>query len=186
MAGFLGINITRDKENKSLTMTQIGLIKIILTAIDIENCNLKYTLADKEPLYKNEGEDPYCEDWEYRSIVGMMLYLADSTRPDIAYTVHQCAIFSHSPKRSYEIGVKHIDRYLKGTQTKGIIMTPDTENMGTDMYADADFSGLYSTEDKMDPVSVKIRSSVLLTFGNVLILWSSKIQSETFLSTMET
>ena len=75
-------------------------------------------------------------------------------------------------------GVKHIARYLKGTQTKGVIMTPDSENMRIDMYADADFSGLYTTEDKMDPVSVKSRSGVLLTFGNVLILWSSKLQSK--------
>ena len=50
--------------------------------------------------------------------------------------------------------------------------------------ADADFAGLYTTEDTMDPVSVKSRSGVLLTFRNVPILWSSKLQSEIALSTL--
>ena len=38
----------------------------------------------------------------------MMLYLVGSTRPDIAYAVHQCAKLSRSPKRSHDIGVKYI------------------------------------------------------------------------------
>jgi len=185
MAGFLGIHIIRDEHNNSLTMTQTGLIERILAAIDMEDCNHKYTPADKDPLCTDVSGAPCCEDWEYRSIVGMMLYLAVSTRPDISYAVHQYARFSHSPKQSHEIGVNHIARYLKGTQTKGTIMTPDSENMRIDIYADADFAGLYTTEDKMDPVSVKSRSGVLLTFGNVLILWSSKLQSKIDLSTLE-
>ena len=79
----------------------------------------------------------------------------------------------------------NIARYLKGTQTKGIIMTPDQENLRIDMYADADFAVLYTTEDKMDNVSVKSRSGVLLTFGNFPILWSSKLQSEITLYMLE-
>ena len=98
MAGFLGINISRDEKNNSLTMTQTGLIERILAAMDMTDCNHKYTPADKDPLCKDVTGAPCCEDWDYRSIVGMMLYLAGSTRPDISYAVHQCARFSHSPK----------------------------------------------------------------------------------------
>ena len=70
----------------------------------------------------------------------MILYLGGSTRPDMAYAVHQCARLSHAPKHSHEIGVKHIARYLKGTKMKGIIMTPDTNNLCIDIYADTDFA----------------------------------------------
>ena len=53
------------------------------------------------------------------------------------------------------------------------------------MYAYTDFAGLYITGDNMDPVSVQSRTGILLTFGNVLILWNSKLQSEIALSTLE-
>ena len=91
MTGFLGINISRGDENNSLIMTQTGLIERILTAIDMEDYNLKYTPAEKDPLCKGIDGDSCCENWEYRSIVGMVLYLVGSTWPDIAYVVHQCA-----------------------------------------------------------------------------------------------
>ena len=95
-----------------------------------------------------------------------MLYLAGSTRTDITYDIHECRRFSHSPKRSHEIGVKNNTRYLKVTKTKGIIMTPNKDNARIDIYAAAEFTGLYTTEDKINPVSVKCRIGVLLTFGN--------------------
>lgn len=69
----------------------------------------------------------------------MILYFLGSTRPDIAYAVHQWARFSHNLKHSHEVGFKHITRYLKGTWDKGIIMKPISENLCIDMYADADF-----------------------------------------------
>ena len=115
----------------------------------------------------------------------MMLYLAGSTRPDIAYTVHQCARFSHAPKHSHEVGLKHIARYLQGTRDRGLEMTPDKSNLKLNLYADADFAGLFNSEDCMDPISVKSRTGILLNFGKVPIFWSSKLQSEIALSTLE-
>ena len=72
------------------------------------DCNPKYTPAGKVPLVKYDDINPCKEVWKYRSIVGMILYLAGSTRLDIAYEVHQCARFSHNRKRSHEIGLKHL------------------------------------------------------------------------------
>ena len=63
----------------------------------MKECNVKFTSADKVTLDKDLDGDQCYEEWEYRSIVGMLLYLAGSTRPDIAYAVHQCATFSHQP-----------------------------------------------------------------------------------------
>ena len=44
----------------------------------------------------------------YRSIVGMILYLAGSTRSYTAYNVDECARIYHYPIFSHEIGLKHI------------------------------------------------------------------------------
>ena len=52
MAGFLGIQIERNPVNNTMSMTQTGLIDRILAAMDMEDCNLKYTPAKKDPLCK--------------------------------------------------------------------------------------------------------------------------------------
>ena len=41
MAGFLGINISRNTNNNSLSMTQTGLIGRILAAMDTDDFNFK-------------------------------------------------------------------------------------------------------------------------------------------------
>ena len=114
-----------------------------------------------------------------------MLYLAGSTRPDITYAVHQCARFSHHYKRSHEVGIKHIARYLKGTREKGLILSPDSSRLQLDLFADADFARLFVAEDKSDPISVKSRTGLIMNFGGVPIFWSSKLQMEIALSTLE-
>ena len=117
MAGFLGISIDRGTAGK-VTLTQTGLIDRILSVIDMDTCSHKYTPAEKLPLGKDETGDPCREDWKYRSVVGILFYLAGISRPNIAYVVHQCARFSHNHKHAHEIGVKHGIRYLKGTRNK--------------------------------------------------------------------
>ncbi len=114
----------------------------------------------------------------------MLNYLSTSTRPDIAFAVHQCARFSSHPKRCHEIAVRRIVRYLKGTQNKGYILRP-TASRTLDCYVDADFAGLWSPDLAEDPISVKSRTGYVITFANCPVLWSSKLQTEIALSTTE-
>ncbi len=78
------------------------------------------------------------ESWEYASIIGMLMYLANNTRPDIVYAVHACACYTHNPKQSHASAIKHILRYLKGTSEKGILLKPNQEEK-LDCYVDSDF-----------------------------------------------
>jgi hypothetical protein len=97
---------------------------------------------------------PLIEDWEYASIVGMLMYLATNTRPDIAYAVHQAARYTHDPRASHAVAIKRILRCIKGTKDKGVYFKPDgTEKI--DCYVDSDFAGLFSVEDKHQPISAK-------------------------------
>ena len=185
MARFLGLNITLDKIKGTVTLYQIDLIDKILNITDMEDCNIKFTPVDKEPLDKDLDSDPYCEAWEYRSIVEMPIYLAGITHPDISYSVHQCTRLLNQPKASHKIGVKHIIRYLKGTRDKGLVIKTNSENLKLDLFADAEFAGFFALEEKLDPIRVKSRIWVLLNFGGVPFHWSSKLQSEIELSNLE-
>jgi hypothetical protein len=184
--GFLGIDINPSKHVEgALELLQTGLIDRILAALNLDHANVS---EREEPavaisLGKDENGPPRSEDWSYPSVIGMMLYLASNSRPDIAFAVHQCARFSHCPRSSHEKAVKHIARYLKRTRDKGLVMKPD-ETLSMEMYADADFAGLWNAEDPGDPVSVKSRTGYIITLSGVPVLWSSKLQTEIATSTM--
>ena len=51
--------------------------------------NYKLILANKTPSGKNKDRDSCMEERGYRSVVGMMMYLAGSTRSNISYVAHQ-------------------------------------------------------------------------------------------------
>ncbi len=52
-------------------------------------------------------------------------------------------------------------------------------------YPDADFAGMYGHEKPTDPVCAKSRSGFVIVFAGVQVLWQSKLQTQTALSTME-
>ena len=117
-------------------------------------------------------------------VVGMLLYLAQNSRPDIAYAVHQCARFTHVPKQSHAVAVKRILRYLNSTKDKGMYIKPN-KSLVIDCYVDADFAGLWKSEDDQSPLCVKSRSGFLITFMGCPLHWLSKLQTQIALSTME-
>jgi len=100
------------------------------------------------------------------------------------FAVHQCARFTHSPRKEHAVAVKKICRYLKGTRTRGLEFKPTTD-MTLDMYVDADFAGLFHAEDDQDPISVKSRTGFAITLGACPVTWVSKLQILIALSTLE-
>jgi len=120
----------------------------------LEESNGCHTPASTDPLHADVDGPPFKEDWKYDSIIGMMMYLANNTRPEIAYAVHQAARFTHNPRQSHAVGVKRIARYLKLTKHEGMLFCPQSP-LRVDCYVDADFAGSFSVANKQDPVSVK-------------------------------
>ncbi len=114
----------------------------------------------------------------------MLLYLSSNSRPDIQFAVHQCARFTHSPRASHAQAIKQIAKYLAGTKTRGLTFSPDP-NVKLDCYVDADFAGLWKHEDDQDPVCVKSRTGYVFTLAGCPVSWSSKLQTEIALSTLE-
>jgi len=187
VSAYLGVEVNVDGDSDTVSLTQPYLIKRIIDAMGpaISDANTKSTPAVyKEILHKDEDGPERKQDWHYRSLIGMLNYLAASTRPDILYAVHQCARFSANPKLQHERALKRIVRYLKSTMDKGIILRPDP-NDGIKCYVDADFAGGYSDETKDDPVSVHSRTGYVIIYYGCPVLWVSKLQTEISLSTVE-
>ena len=64
-----------------------------------------------------EGE-PGIDIYNYASVVGMLNYLQGHSHVDITFAVSQVARYVHAPKRSHELALEHICRYLKPKEIK--------------------------------------------------------------------
>jgi hypothetical protein len=185
-AGFLGVKMERDSNTGLLEMKQTGLIERAVEALGLDDgyARGKHTPAETKPLVKNEDGVAVAKGFSYSSVVGMLLYLSGHTQPDITYAVNCCARYMFCPKHSHEFALKHIGRYLKNTSSCGMVINP-TRELTIDTYPDADFAGMYGHEKPTDPACAKSHSGFVIVFAGVLVLWQSKLQTQTALSTME-
>jgi hypothetical protein len=68
---------------------------------------------DTDPFQPcQEGEEVLGSECPYLSVIGALLYLANNTRPDIAFAVNLLARYSAAPTIHHWNGVKYVLRYL--------------------------------------------------------------------------
>ena len=109
-------------------MTEPGLIERVLVTSGMINSNSNSTPCALEPLGLDEHGESMNESWKCAPIIGILMYLANNTCPDIAHAVHACARYTYNPKKSHTTAVKHILRYLKATmQTQCALLTMESE-----------------------------------------------------------
>ena len=145
--------------------------------------NPNKTPASTVALGSDKKGEPWDQSqWSYSSIVGMLLYVSNNTRPYITFAVSQVARFTACPKVSHAKAIKSIVRYLAGTSNKGLIFKPDG-TFDLKLWVDADFAGTYGSEPSASKKSVKSRYGCVVTFGGVLLWWKSKLIDGVCLST---
>lgn len=115
---FLGVEVVRKDNTGEITLIQEGLTDKIFKTTGMGEANQKHTPAEASPLGTNSEGDTMEDDWSYPSVIGMLLYLSSNSRPDIQFAVHQCARFSHNPKKSHSNAVKRIIRYFNRNKRK--------------------------------------------------------------------
>ncbi|XP_070056861.1 secreted RxLR effector protein 161-like [Nicotiana tomentosiformis] len=91
------------------------------------------------------------------------MYLANATRPDIAFSVDLLARYSSSPIRRYWNGIKHILRYLKGTLDMDLFYA---NKDGADLvgYADAVY---FSYVENLVQNKLKLSSTVVIRKSSI-------------------
>ena len=79
---------------------------MVLRSLDVE----------KDPFRPREEEEEILGPHvPYLSAVGALMYLTNSTRPNIAFAVNLLARHSAAPTKHHWVGVKIVLRYLNGT-----------------------------------------------------------------------
>ena len=80
--------------------------------------------------------------------MGSLLYIANTFRPDITYSVSVLSQFTSNPSTEHMIAVKGILRYLNGTKDYGLCFPKDEKNFLLEGYTDADFASCTSRKSR--------------------------------------
>jgi hypothetical protein len=152
MDAYLGVKITRPTPD-TIELTQPHLIQQILDDMGMkENTKTKDKAAPSSTILRRDlNGEPFNEKWDYRSVIRKLNFLEKSTRPEIAYAVHQCARFSSNPKKSHANAIKYLCRYLAATKTKGLILQADPSK-SFEVHVDCDFAGNWVRDDAITEV----------------------------------
>ena len=173
--GFLGIDIERAKTH--IKFTQKGLTNRMIEALQIDHLPPVATPATEVLGKDPDGDPPECA-FNYASVVGMLWYLTNNSRPELTFAVSQAARFSFCHKRCHELALIRIGQYLKGTKDKGLLMIPiKTDTFIMDAYVDSDFLGIYGKEHRADPDNVRSCTGYVIQVNGCPVTWSSHLQA---------
>jgi hypothetical protein len=94
---FFGIRFSH-QDNSELHMSQTGLIDAVTESAHTPKGRLKNTPTPATAILHADAEGlARQESWNYPSVIRQLNYLAQNSRPDISFVVHQCARFSKAP-----------------------------------------------------------------------------------------
>jgi hypothetical protein len=119
---FLGCRVRRWRDRRTLMLDQEQYVKSILHDFDMESanpanapCNPNIRLTS-DMCPNTDEQRQLTQKRPYPALVGKLLYLANCTRPDIAYAVRELARFMGNWGEQHWSAAKHVLRYLKGTK----------------------------------------------------------------------
>jgi hypothetical protein len=180
---YVGVNIKKLKDG-SYEFTQQALIDSIIN--DIGHSKVKPVSAKVSLQFHVFQDKPtFDQNFNYRSAVGKLNYLAQTIRPHIMYVMHQITKYSSDPRQSHGEAILYLFHYLKKMCDLGLKFKPDPKK-GFECYSDTDFSGNWIKEfAPVDPSIAKSRSRWIIFYAGCPVSWASKLQSQIALSTTE-
>ncbi len=174
---FLGMEIERNRINKTIKLSQKKYVKGVLEKYSMEDAKpAKVPLKTATKLTKEDGELLDTRVYPYSELVGALLYAAVCTRPDISQAVGALARYMAEPRKPHWEAAKGVLRYLQGSSEFGLHLGGDAQE-GLVGYSDADYAGDLDTRRSTTGYVFKL-------FGGT-VSWASRMQPTVAVSTTE-
>lgn len=173
---YLGINISRDRASNTLKISHERAIANLVEKFDLTGCKARDTpMSPAVKLNLLDGEPLDTTVYPYSTLVGSLLHLTVTTRPDIAFPVGVLSRFMAKPTKEHWHAAKAVLRYLSDSASFGITFHgTDTALIG---FCDADYAA--------DTDTRKSTTGFVFIFNGGAITWSSKRQPTVAASTTE-
>jgi hypothetical protein len=177
-----GLFLARDLAAKTISTSQPLLIEQILQRFQMECASNRSTPLTGTSITKESKLPPLSKEskQQYAAIVGSLMYLATTTRPDLSFAGSQLARYMTNPTMEHLTEAKHALRYLGSTRHLKLVLgkhnKEDKKANPAVIFSDADFANCVDTR--------RIITGFLLTLYGSPVLWGSRRQPIVTKSTM--
>ncbi len=175
---FLGIDITRNRPNRRISLSQAKYVTEVLETTQMDNAHPVSTPLPSLDIPEYNPEESFHTS-KYLEIIGMLNYLCTWTRPDLAYGVSALSGYLCNHNKQHFKLLQHMLRYLVGTQNLALTyeFTGKEDEMPFRAYTDSDWAG--ESEGR------RSRSGYAIYWHGQCIAWHSKLQTTVAKSAME-
>ncbi|CAI5961957.1 unnamed protein product [Closterium sp. NIES-65] len=179
LRSYLGLQITRDRARRTITLTQSHMVQQVLQRFGFTYSSPQATpLPTRHSLSALPSDESVESSGPYAELVGCLMYLMTCTRPDLAYPLSILARYvapgRHRPE--HMAAAKRVLRYLCSTSGMGLVLGGRSPVVLTG-HADASWADDQATQ----------RSSQGYTFslGSASVSWRSTRSSSVLGSSCE-
>ena len=195
---FLNIHFIRDRAKRLIYIHQHSKIESILQDFskfeDAKYPSSLPSVAHSHLVKLNSPSEPTMiaemAKLPYKSLLGRLLHVALTARPDLSVAISDCGRFAHNPGPAHWKALLMIVRYLRSTpklvlrlggKVKSLTITPYHQTSSVDLQlnasSDSDWAGCTDTR--------RSRTGYAIFSGDSLLIWISKMQVSVSLSTAE-
>ena len=168
---YLGCHITRDRKARTVMYDQQCFAETVAERFEIRKTSLIPVSTGKASLPKadgphNDAEIAGMRGIPYREALGPLMWVANMTRPDLAYTAHTLAKFGDNPGPERWKTVMKALQYLKRTASLGVRYGGATEdNMKLSAWVDADHAPCPDTRRSVSGGAVMLGGGAISRFS---------------------
>ncbi|GLI60516.1 hypothetical protein VaNZ11_002522 [Volvox africanus] len=176
---FLGLVIKRDRETRTLTVSQEHMIHELIERYGMVNADPRSIPMSPGMILMRaaDGEVLDRSRYPYIELVGSLMYITNCTRPDIAQAVGVLTRHMSAPTEQHWRAAKAVVRFSLATPQCGIVFGGERVEEGLIGYTDSDYAGCIE--------SCKSTGGYVFTLHGGSVSWSSRLQRTVTSSTME-
>ncbi|CAI5961238.1 unnamed protein product [Closterium sp. NIES-65] len=125
LRSYLGLQITRDRAQRTITLTQSHMVQQVLQRFDFTYSSPQATpLSTRHSLSALPSDESVEPSGPYPELVGCLMYLMTCTRPDLAYplSILACYVAPGRHRPEHMAAAKRVLRYLCSTSGMGLVL----------------------------------------------------------------
>ncbi|CAI7734972.1 unnamed protein product [Closterium sp. NIES-53] len=179
LRSYLGLQITRDRARRTITLTQSQMVHRVLQRFGFQYSSPQLTpLSTRHSLSAPPSDESVEPSGPYPELVGCLMYLMTCTRPDLAYPLSLLARYMALGRHQkvHWDAAKRVLRYLCGTSGMGLVLGGRGPFVLTG-HADASSVDNSATQRSSQGYTFSIRSG--------LVSWRSTCSSSVLSSSCE-